>query len=723
MKLKTFLLISFLLSMTNMTSANNPASEKKPFIGKNTSVLGQTDLMTPEILWAMGRIGNFCLSPDNEQAVYNVSYYSVPFNKSHSVLYTTNLKNPSSPQQLTMLDHNERGAIYIHNGRHILFLSTQGGSSQLWIMDANGGNRKQITQEENDIEDFLLSPDEKKIILIQEIDYHESIEKKEADLPYASGMVINDLMYKHWDHFVTSIPHPFLADFSTEGISNKKDILEGEPYECPMLPFGGTEQLAWSPDGKAIAYTCRKLTGKQYAISTDSDIYLYDIASGTTKNLCKPTNYKRPKTDDERSLQHQAVNQQKEDCNVGYDTNPSFSPDGHYVAWLSMERDGYESDRNRLCIYEISTGKKQYVTEKFESGVDTYCWDKDSKTLFFSGVWHATTMIYSTNLKGEIKPLTNGLWDYSIVGLDAGGKNLVVKRHSMSQADEVYLLPTKGKHEITQLTFENKEFYDQLTFGKVEDRWIPTVDGKKEQVWIIYPPHFDPSKKYPTLLFCEGGPQSPVSQFWSFRWNFQIMAANGYIIVAPNRRGLPGYGMEWLEEISGDYSGLCMQDYLSAIDAISQKPYVDENKLGCVGASFGGYSVYWLAGHHDRRFKCFIAHDGIFNTHQQYGETEEMWFPNWDLGGAPWLYPDNKVYKDSPHLSIGKWDTPILCIHGMKDYRILSSQAESAFAEAKMRGIEAQLLLYPDENHWVLKPQNGILWQRTFFRWLDKWLK
>lgn len=684
-----------------------------------------SDRLTPEALWAMGRIGNFTTSPNGRQAVYAVSYYSVAKNKSHSIIYVMDLATRKE-QQLTLTNDGESNPTFINNGQQIAFLSNKGGTSQLWAMNLDGSNRIQLTHEKDDVEDFLFSPDHKKVILIKEVDYTASIQKNDADLSKASGMVINEVMYKHWDHYVTSIPHPFVADFNGTEATNAQDILAGEPYECPMLPFGGIEQLAWSPDSKTIAYTCRKKTGKDYAVSTDSDIFLYDLATRTAKNICKPAGYQAPATNDVVSFEKQSVNQQKEDCNVGYDQNPQFSPNGKYVAWTSMERDGYESDRTRLCVCDLSTGKKIYVTESFESGVDGFLWAKDSKSLYFTGVWHATTQIYRTNLSGKVQKLTNDVCDYVLSDISSDGKSLFAKRHSISQADEVYrVTPASTTAKVEQLTTENKAFYDQIKMGDVKERWVSTVDGKKEQCWVIYPPHFDPSKKYPTLLYCEGGPQSPVSQFWSFRWNFQIMAANDYIIIAPNRRGLPGYGMQWLEEISGDYTGLCMKDYLSAIDDICNEPYVDRDRLGCVGASFGGYSVYWLAGHHDKRFKCFIAHDGIYNTQQQYVETDELWFPNWDLGGAPWTAEakNNKVFTDSPHLSVDKWDAPILCIHGQKDYRILSSQAESAFQAARMRGIPAQLLLMPDENHWVLKPQNGILWQRTFFRWLDRWLK
>ena len=388
-----------------------------------------------------------------------------------------------------------------------------------------------------------------------------------------------------------------------------------------------------------------------------------------------------------------------------------------------MERDGYESDRNRLCVYELETGKKTYVTEQFDSNVDAYTWANDNKTLYFVGTWHGTTHVYSTNLKGQVKKITDGQYDYTDVALC--GKKLLCGRQSMKEAKEYFLVDVK-KGNATQLTHENQYFRDNIDWGDVQPRTCKSVDGKDILSWIVLPPRFDANKKYPALLFCEGGPQSPVSQFWSYRWNMQIMAANGYIVVCPNRRGLPGFGQEWLEEISTNYTGRCMDDYKSAIDDACKLPYVDKNRLGCVGASFGGFSVYWLAGNHDKRFKAFIAHDGIYNLEAQYTETEEAWFTNWDLGGAPWLKDDatiQRTFQNSPHKFIEKWDTPILCIHGEKDYRIVASQAMSAFNAARYRGVPAQLLIFPDENHWVLKPQNGILWQRTFFAWLDKWVK
>ena len=685
-----------------------------------------TDRLTPELLWSMGRIGSTVLSPDKTNILYTVTTYNISENRGYSAIYILNSETKETKKLTVNTSKSESDANFIENGRKIVFLcADDNGTSQLWMMNTDGSNRKCISSEKTDVNGYLFSPDEKHVVLIHDVPTETSIIKNDDDLPKATGMVINELMYKHWDRYVRSVPHPFIANFDGSQITNARDILDGQPYESPMCPFGGIEEFAWSPDSKSLAYVMRKKTGRDYAISTDSDIFLYNLETGKTKNLCKPENYKSPVVNATSSLKHQIQYNENEDYNLGYDDKPKFSPNGKYIAWTSMKHDGYESDRTRLCVFEFSTGSKTYVTETFDSGVNDFVWDDNSKELYFSGVWHGKTNLYKTNLKGEVSKITDEVCDYTLVDVDSRQNKLLTKKQSMSMADDIFFVDIK-KGTSYQLTNINESIYNKLTFGEVKERWVKTVDGKQELCWVIYPPHFDKNKKYPTLLFCEGGPQSPVSQFWSYRWNFQIMAANDYIIIAPNRRGLPGFGYEWLTQISGDYTGLCMKDYLSAIDDICKEPYVDKDRLGCVGASFGGYSVYWLAGNHDKRFKCFIAHDGIFNTQQQYLETEEMWFPNWDMGSAPWVKPGGemqKVYSESPHLFVDKWDTPILCIHGQKDFRIEYTQAESAFNAARLRGIPAQLLLFPDENHWVLKPQNAILWQRTFFRWLDKWLK
>lgn len=712
-----------IMTMATALMLGGGHAEAQKMIQRNDIQL-KSDLMTPEALWAMGRIGGAAVSPDAKSIVYQVGYYSVAENKGHQMLFTM-AADGSNQKSFTVDAQSETSAVWIADGKRIAFLR----DGQLWSMDADGTDRKQLTHSKTDIEGFLFSPDETMVILIKSIPYHGSIKENPSDLPKATGRLVTDMNYRHWDHYVESIPHPFLAKVTSEGVDEGEDILQGEPYECPMAPFGGIEQLAWSPDSKTIAYTSRKKEGVAYAISTDADIYLYNIHARETKNLCKPEGYREPAIDATKSMKDQAVNKQAEDCNVGYDTNPSFSPDGKYLAWQSMARNGYESDRNRLCVYELATGKKTYVTESFDSNVDAFTWAPDSKTLYFLGCWHACIHVYQTNLQGKVMQLTDGMYDYG--SLQMMGKKLLVTRHSMSSPDDLYVVtPSKKekKSEVTQLTFENKHILDQLQMGEVRERWVTTTDGKQEQVWVILPPHFDETKKYPTLLYCEGGPQSPVSQFWSYRWNFQIMAAHGYVIIAPNRRGLPGYGSEWNEQISGDWTGQCMKDYLSAIDdAVANLPFVDKDRLGCVGASFGGFSVYYLAGHHDKRFKAFIAHDGAFNLESMYTDTEEAWFSNWEYDDAYWNSDatDNarRTYANSPHKFVDKWDTPILCIHGEKDYRINANQGMGAFNAARMRGIPAELLIFPDENHWVLQPQNGVLWQRTFFSWLDKWLK
>ncbi len=704
-------------------------------------------MMTPEALWAMGRIGTVEASPDGKQVVYQVGYYSVKANKSRQVICVVN-SDGTGVKQLSTSQKSETDPTWI-DAETIAFIS--GGD--IWAMKADGSSRRQLSNTDGQVEGFKFSPNRQKVIILKSIPFHEVIKENPSDLPKATGRRVTDLMYRHWDHYVESIQHPFVYTvgdgfaIANDGI----DILEGEPFECPMEPFGGMEQLAWSPDSKTIAYTCRKKTGLEYSISTDSDIYLYNINTHETKNLCKPADYKAPAVDPTRTLAIQSVNA-KENLknNVGYDQNPQFSPDGKYIAWLSMERDGYEADLNRLCICSLADGSKWYLNWK--SDIDAFCWApptngqkpnkvKSTNPLFyFISVWHGCCNMYMATQKREIIQLTETWDDWTSLQMANNGQHILATRQSLSAPTDIYMVyppvkPTKSREgngmstaKIAQLTNENKHILDQLTFGKMQQRWVKTTDGKEELVWVMLPANYEEGKKYPTLLFCEGGPQSPVSQFWSYRWNFQIMAANGYVVIAPNRHGLPGFGQEWKEEISGDWTGQCMQDYLAAIDdAAANLPFVDKDRLAAVGASFGGFSVYYLAGIHEKRFKAFIAHDGAFNLAAMYTETEENWFSNWEYDEAYWHRPQmpraKQTYHDSPHKMVEKWDTPILCIHGEKDYRINYTQGMSAFNAARMKGIPAELLIFPDENHWVLKPQNGILWQRTFFNWLDRWLK
>ena len=693
------LIFMAMLALLATSCQNKEQNDKAPITKPEITIEGGR--LTPEALWAMGRINSVLPNEQTNQLAYTVSYYSVEENRSTSWI---RVAHEQDNQLVT--DNEWVGYEPAWWGNDIAYLK----AGKLYVKNQKQGAKKKdicLQGFDKDIEGFLLSPTGDKIILIAQVKTVASTADKHPDLPLASGRVVDDLMYKHWDEWTETAPHPFLCELKL-GVGNLEsgikqlevtnciDLLEGTPYESPMKPFGGVEQLAWNPEGKQIAYTCRKKSGLDYAVSTNSDIYLYDLATGTHTNL----------TED----------------NKGYDTNPSYSPNGQYIAWQSMERDGYESDENRLMVCNLATGEQIFLSRGLDTNVDSYYW-KDDNTLVFSAVWHATSMLYEINLQGERTCLTTGQYDYAPAA--NMGDTYYCLRHSMREANEIFCF--KQGEEPVQISHENENIYSQITMGEVVPRWQKTTDGKDMLTWIIYPPHFDPSKKYPTLLYCEGGPQSPVSQFWSFRWNFMMMSANDYIIVAPNRRGLPGFGKAWNEQISGDYGGQCMKDYLSAIDEfVANEPYVDKDHLGCVGASFGGFSVYWLAGHHNKRFKAFIAHDGIFNMEMQYLETEEKWFANWDMGGAYWDKKNKiaqRTFANSPHLFVGEWDTPILCIHGEKDYRILANQGMAAFDAAKMRGVPAQLLIFPDENHWVLKPQNGILWQRTFFSWLDKYLK
>lgn len=651
--------------------------------------------MTPEILWAFGRLADAQVAPDGSKILYGVSYYSVEQNRNNRELFTINPDGTG----LTQITHTKKGeysARWVKNGSKIAFLSAESGSMQLWEMNPDGTQRTQISNREGGISDYLYSPDNSKIILICNEKSTLTTQDRYPDLDKTSGIIVEDLMYKHWDEWVTTVPHPIIYDYDGTTLTNETDILLGLPFESPVKPFGGAEQLAFSPDGKIVAYTCKKLTGKAYAESTNTDIYLYDIAKNITyANLSEG--------------------------NMGYDINPTFSPDGKMIAWESMEHDGYESDKNRLFIADLATLERTDISASFDQNSSSLQWDETSENIYLVSCQHGTTQIYRASIADKkFTQITTGQHDYEQVALC--GDNLIGVRHSMMVPNDIYRIDLASGTQ-TQITFENRHILDQLKPNRIEPRWITTTDGKQMLTWVIYPVDFDPNKKYPALLYCQGGPQSPVSQFWSYRWNFRIMASNDYIIVAPNRRGLVGFGQEWLEEISKDYGGQCMLDYFTAIDTVAAEPYVDRDRLGCVGASFGGYSVYWMAGHHEKRFKAFIAHDGMFNLEQQYLETEEMFFVNWDLGGPYWDPSTKATYDNSPHRFVDRWDTPILVIHGEKDYRILASQGMSAFNAARLRGIPAELLIFPDENHWVLQPQNGILWQRRYFNWLYRWLK
>lgn len=681
-------------------ACSNPekmTEEKKTYVPETPALT--SDVMTPEVLWSFGRVGNIELSPDGKTVLFSVTYYQMEENKPYRELYTVPAAG-GEVRRLTNTAVNESEAQWRPDGQKIGFISSESGSAQLWEMDPDGSAPRQVTDIPEGINGFKYAPDQTRLLFLKSVKLDQDIHDLFPDLPKANARLENDLMYRHWDSWHDyTYNHLFIADYGDEKITSGKDIVEGEKFDSPDKPFDGAEQVAWNPDSKSVVYSSKKLKGKAYAFSTNTDLYRYDVATGETRNITE---------------QHK-----------GYDKGPVFSPDGRYLAWTSMPRDGYEADKTRLMVMDLTTGKQTDYTEGWDQLAASLSWSRDSKSVFFISDIHATEELYRLDLAdGKISRLTDGVHDYVSVAQAADGR-LIAGKTSMSQPEEIFLVdPSTGKDQpITAVT---KGITDQLEMGKVEERWIRTVDKKDMLVWVIYPPHFDPNKKYPAILYCQGGPQGTVSQFWSYRWNFQMMAANGYIVVAPNRRGLPGFGMEWLEQISKDYGGLNIQDYLSAIDEVSKEPFVDKDRLGAVGASYGGFSVNYLAGHHEGRFKAFISHCGIFNFDQMYVTTEEMWFENWDIGGPFWEKNNaaaQRSYTFSPHHFVDKWDTPILVITGEKDFRIPFTQGMGAFNAAVMKDIPAEFLYFPDENHWVTKPQNGILWQRVFKNWLDKWLK
>ena len=699
----------FIMALMALVGASCQKAEegKAPITKPQITIEGGR--LTPEGLWSMGRIGSVTSDIETGWLAYTVTYYSIEENRSTTWIRVCN------PFENMHVDDEFVGYEPAWFGSSGWLAYLRGG--QLYLRR----DKEEVKVEgAEDIEGFLLSPMRDKVILIKQVKTVPSTVDKYPDLPLATGHMHEDLMYKHWDEWTETAPQPFVCPLELtcyaegERIKSAKigegvNILEGTAFESPMKPFGGIEQLAWNPNNEEIAYTCRKKTGLEYAVSTNSDIYLVKVTGDGLQ------------VTGERNITEE---------NKGYDTNPAYSPNGEWIAWLSMERDGYESDENRLMVMNLKTGEKRFVSRALDTNIDEFAW-YDDNTLLGTAVIQGTIHLWALGLDGSAAKLTEGQFDVSLG--DVCDHYAFLLRHSMREANEICRLDVQqgiekidGYIDLEQLTHENDNIYAQIERSTVVPRWQKTTDGKDMLTWIMYQPHFDPSKKYPTILYCEGGPQSPVSQFWSFRWNFMMMSAGDYIIVAPNRRGLPGFGKEWNEEISGDYGGQCMRDYFSAIDEFCKEPYVDKDHLGCVGASFGGFSVYWIAGHHNKRFKAFIAHDGIFNLEMQYLETEEKWFANWDMGGAYWDKTNKiaqRTFANSPHKFVDKWDTPILCIHGEKDYRILANQAMAAFDAAKMRGVPAELLIFPDENHWVLKPQNGILWQREFRNWLDRWLK
>ncbi len=664
----------------------------------------QTNLApyTIDVIESLGRVSAPAVSPDGKTVLFGISYEDLAANSANNDLYTISVDG-GEPLRITDTPKSESGAVWFDGGRRIAFLyPAADGTMQMWTMNADGTDRTQATEHAGGIDGFLLSPDETRIVVIGKVKYARSAGDLYPDLPLATGRVIDDLMYKHWDEWVTEIPHPFIGSFDGSKVTGLTDIMADEPFEAPMKPFGGSESFAWSPDSKMLVYVSRKKKGMDYALSTNSDLYLYNLETAQTHNLTEGM--------------------------MGYDTKPAFSPDGNYLAWLSMEHDGYESDRNRLFLLDTHTAVKRDITADWDYTIDEFTWAPDSRSIYFVAPKDGVIPVFNIRLADRvITQLVDEMADFT--SLAVAGDKLVTMSHSMLRPNEIMTIdlnPRSRRKALRGLTDVNGAIFAGIDMPTVEKRMVPTTDGKQMLTWVVYPPQFDRNARYPALLYCQGGPQSPVSQFWSYRWNLALMAANGYVVIAPNRRGLPGFGTEWNEQISKDYPGQNMADYLAAVDDLKREPYIDGDRIGATGASYGGFSVYYLAGNHNGRFAALLAHAGIFNIEAQYLETEEMWFANWDMGGAFWE-KDNPVaqrtFANSPHRFVDRWDTPIMISHGEYDFRILASQGMAAFNAAKLRGIPAEMVIYPDENHWILKPQNAVLWQRLFFRWFDRWLK
>lgn len=661
--------------------------------------LAAQETMTADLMWKLKRVGGEVVSPDGKYLIYGVSEPSVSKNKSERNLFRIKLSN-GTRQQLTFAQGSEHTIMFTPDGDKMGYMY----NGQWYESDLDGTNERQVSNIKGGIQFMKYSPDGKHAFYIRNVKTGKTTEETYPDLPKAEASIIDDLMYRHWDSWSDNQnSHIFVTQYSEGRLFGfTSDIMEGEPYDVPTMPFGGAEDAIWAPDGKSIIYVCKKTKGVDYAQTTNTDLYQYDLRSGKTINLTTGM--------------------------YGYDTQPAFSKKGNYLAWTSMATPGYESDKNNIFIRDMESGKKVNMTANFPETVSSFIWSKDASKIYFiaplKGSYQYFEFPVTKNMTvpeaSAFRQISSG--DFNHKSLHENGGNLIGIRQDMNHASEVYSVGiASGK--VEQLTHENDAIYDSIELSKVEKRWIKTTDGKEMLTWVIYPPDFDPKKKYPTLLYCQGGPQSMVSQFYSFRWNFQLMAANGYIVVAPNRRGLPGFGEKWNKDISQDWGGQPMKDYLSAIDALAEESYVDEERLGAVGASYGGYSVYMLAGIHNKRFKSFISHCGLFNLESWYGTTEELFFANYDIGGPYWGENRPASYdKFSPHSYADKWDTPILVIHGGNDFRVPLNQGMEAFQLAKIKGLNSRFLYFPNEGHWILSPQNGSLWQREFFKWLKETL-
>ena len=698
--------IASLLAAGGCSESEAPETNKPEPLEINNALTDaekEAGILTAEVMWKMGRIGSQTLSADGGKLLYTLTEYNMAENRGITSLV---LRDMATGEEVRLTDSNSTNTApqWLDN-ETIAFLSNRSGEMQVWSFNSNGDNLKQVTDIAGGVEGFGIAGDHAFYTKRVEVAKLKGSNKYD-DMDKSKVRIYDDLMVRHWDYWDDgSYLHVFAADFKDGKIVNGKDIIGADAaYDSPLAPYFDTAEITLSPDGSLLAYTCKPLTGVEYALSTDSDIFLYNFATEETRNLSKEA---------------AATGVDKF---VGYDKYPVFSPDGSKIAFRSQRRPGNEADQQRLWVFDLNTNECTYITRGQDYCVTEVAWD-GNEAMYFVLPWRGTHQVAHIDLNGNMKHITAGNHDINNFTFAAG--KIVANMNTISKAVELYDVNLESG-ELTQLTDVNHEIYEHIKMGEVQERWITTTDGKKMLTWVILPPNFDPTKKYPTLLYCQGGPQSTVSQFWSYRWNFQLMAAQGYVVVAPNRRGCPSFGQEWTDQISGDYSGQNIKDYLAAIDEVSKEPWVDVDHRGCVGASYGGYSTYYLAGVHEGRFKAFIAHCGIFNFESMYGHTEELFFVTNDYGGAYWE-TDNatamRSYANSPHKKVANWDSPIMIITGEKDYRIPYSQSLEAFTAARVQGIDARLVSFENGAHQVFQPQNSVVWNREFFSWLDKYLK
>ena len=651
-------------------------------------LMNAQNVMTPETLWTLNKIGVSAVSPDQSSLIYSLGKTDLKTEKNNKKNYFFSVKNGNATSldlgKKSLIQWDKNG-IYAQEGDKI-YVSKDAGKT--WTDFYTLG----------EVDNVIISPDGKKIAFSKEVLVEKLMGKeKYSDVPKSTAQIYNDLNHRHWDRFNEGkYNHIFVVNVS-ETADKAKDLLEGKPWDSPQRPSGGSEDFLWNPDSTQLLYVTKPLSGAEYAQSTNTDIFAYDLKSGMVKNLTE--------------------------SNKGYDVNPKFSPDGKYLSWQSMERNGFEADKNDVKILDLKSGITTNLTKAWdESVVGSVFWSQDSKNIYFTTAWKGTMQLFSLNPKtSKIQQVTKGDFDVSDIYAE-NSNSLLVSRTDMNHNADLFSVDVKNG-AMKQLTEVNKETYAKITPSKTELKMVKTTDGKEMGVWFIYPPNFDPAKKYPTLLYCQGGPQSALTQFFSVRWNFGLMAANDYIVVAPNRRGMPGWGTKWNEEISKDWGGQPMRDYLAAADFAKTLPYVDGDRMGAVGASYGGYSVFMLAGIHENRFKTFIAHDGLFDMKSWFLTTEELWFAKWDLGGSPYDNPTPKSYTEfNPSNYVNKWNKPMMVIQGGIDYRVPYEQGQEAFQAAKLQGLKTKFLYFPNENHWVLHPQNGLVWQREFFEWLKETL-